>query len=114
MEDKFKLESLFAHARDYVEERIKLVNLNIHDKASRSVSGIAAALIFLIFGLFVLLFLSLALSWWIGQMLEPYLGFLIVGGAYLIIATLFYVNREKWIKLPVMNIFLKNIADDED
>ncbi len=115
MEDKSNIDNLLLHAKDYAEERIKLVNLNLHDKASRALSGVASALVFSVCGIFVLLFLSLALAWWIGKQLdEAFLGFLIVGGAYLLIAIVIYINREKWIRIPVINSFLKNVADEED
>jgi len=115
METQSKIESLLIHMRDYAEERVKLISLTIHDKVARTISDAASFLIFIVIGLFTLLFLSLALSWWIGRQLEePFLGFLIVGGFYLLITILIYVNRGKWIRMPVINAFLKSIADEEN
>jgi hypothetical protein len=117
MEDtnRSQVDKLFLHVREYVEARVRLVSLDLHDKASRGASGVAAGIIFLVFGIFILLFFSLAASWWIGRQTgEPFMGFLAVGGFYLVIGLLIYINRNSWIRKPVINAFLKNIADEED
>jgi len=55
------------------------------------------------------------MAWWIGQTLEqPFLGFLIIGGFYLLLVLLVYANREKWIRTPVVNAFLKGVMDEQD
>jgi len=115
MEEKIKIERLAANVKDYAEERINLIMLNAQEKSAKAIAGTASVLIIIVLGIFTLAFLSFALAWFIGQMLEqPYLGFLIVGGIYLLIGILLWVNREKWIGFPVMNAFLKNIADDDE
>jgi glycerol uptake facilitator-like aquaporin len=115
MEAKSKIDNLFIHVKDYLEERVKLISLNLHEKTSKAVSNVASGLIMFILAIFILLFLSLAASWWIGRALEePALGFLIVGAFYILLTTLIYMNRAKWIGVPLMNVFLKNIADEED
>jgi hypothetical protein len=115
MEEKSKVDSLLLHAKEYVEERIRLVTLEIHDKVTRTLSGIVMSVIISLLSIFVILFFSFALAWWIGRELEGiYIGFLVVGGFYLLVAILIYVNRDKWIATPVMNIFIKNITANEE
>ena len=115
MEEKIKIEHLISHVKEYGEERMNLVMLNAQEKAAKAIAGTASVLILMVLGIFTLAFLSFALAWFIGQLLEqPYLGFLIVGGVYLLAAILLWTNREKWIGLPVMNAFLKNISDDDE
>lgn len=115
MEEKIKIEQLVTHVKEYAEERMNLLMLGAQEKTSKVIAGTSTALIMIVLGVFVLGFLSMALAWYIGQQLEqPFLGFLIVGGFYLVLAVLLWVMREKWIGLPVMNAFIKNIADDED
>ena len=115
MEEKIKIEQLVSHVKEYAEERMNLLMLGAQEKTSRAIAGTSTALIMVVLGVFILGFLSMALAWYVGQQLEqPFLGFLIVGGLYLVVAILLWVNREKWIGFPVMNAFLKNIADDED
>ncbi len=115
MEEKVKIEYLVSHVKEYAEERMNLIMLNAQEKTSKAIAGTASVLILIVLGIFALGFMSTALAWFIGQQLEQaFLGFLIVGGVYLLIAILLWVNREKWIGFPIMNAFLKHIADDED
>jgi len=116
MEEKAKIEQLVSDVKEYGEERMNLFMLNAEEKIAKAIAGTSSLLIMIVLGIFTLAFMSFALAWFIGQLLDqPYLGFLIVGGAYLLVAILCWANRAKWIGLPVMNAFLKNIAgDDED
>jgi len=115
MEEKIKIERLVSNVKDYAEERINLIMLTMQEKTAKAIAGTATVLIVIVLGVFTLAFLSFALAWFIGQQLEqPFLGFLIVGGVYLLIAIVLWANRVRWIGFPVMNAFLKNIADDDD
>jgi len=115
MEEKIKIERLVSNVKDYAEERMNLIMLTLQEKTAKAIAGTASVLILIVLGVFTLAFLSFALAWFIGQMLEqPYLGFLIVGGVYLLTGIILWVNRVKWIGFPVMNAFLKNIADDDE
>jgi hypothetical protein len=110
-----KIERLVSNVKEYAEERINLVMLNAQEKTARAIASTASVLIVIVLGIFTLAFLSFALAWFIGQMLEqPFLGFLIVGGVYLLAAILLWVNRVRWIGFPVMNAFIKSIADDDE
>ncbi len=114
-EIKFNLDSFFGHIKDYAEERLNLVVLNLTDKVSKTVSGIGSVLVVTIFSIFALVFLSTALAWWIGQSLDsPALGFLIVGVFYVLLAIVLFANRDKWIYTPVANAFIKQLTIDED
>jgi len=115
MEEKIKIEQLVSNVKDYAEERMNLIMLNVQEKTAKAIAGTASVLILIILGIFTLGFLSLALAWFLGKILgTAYLGFLIVAGIYLLAAILLWVNRVKWIGFPVMNAFLKNIADDDE
>ena len=115
MEEKVKIEQLVTHVKEYGEERMRLIMLSLQEKTAKAVAGSASVLILVVLGVFTLAFFSFALAWYVGQLLEqPYLGFLIVAGVYLLAAILLWVNREKWIGFPVMNTFIKQISDDDD
>ena len=115
MEEKVKIEHLVSNVKEYAEERLKLIILNAYDKAGRLLSNTVSILILAVISFFVLLFVSFAMAWWIGQALEqPFLGFLIIGGVYLLLVLLVYVNREKWIRTPVINSFLNDVMDEDD
>jgi len=115
MEESSKVDQLAGHVKEYAEERINLIVLNIHDKVSKVLSGAVSFIVLLVFGIFTILFLSFGAAWWIGQELEkPFIGFLITGVFYLIVIALIAVNRKKWIGIPVINAFLKRISDEQD
>src|SRR5947208_13634729 len=104
MDEKSKIDSLASHTKQYAEETLNLLLLNLYEKISRMVSGATAAIIFAAFGVLVLLFASIGLSIWIGRLLGgTFMGFFIVAIFYLLIAVFLYVMRDKWIRLPVVN-----------
>jgi len=115
MEEKIKIERIVSNVKDYAEERLNLIMLRVQEKTAKAIAGTATVLILIVLGVFTLAFLSFALAWFIGQQMnQPFLGFLIVGGVYLLAGILLWANRMRWIGFPMMNAFLKNIADDDD
>lgn len=93
----------------YAEARLNLGVLDFSEKAAKSVSNLASGLIIGIAGGLMLFFMSLSLAWYIGENLESMpLGFLIVGLIYGILGIILFVIREQFIKLPIINIFIRN------
>lgn len=114
MEENTKIESVFQHMRHYLETRLDLFILNSSDKASDIISSIASVLLIAVSMVFVLLFLSIGAALWIGHSYgETSMGFLIVGIFYLVISIVLYIFRYSFIKLPVINKFLKALNYDE-
>jgi hypothetical protein len=115
MEEKNKIEKMFTNIKDYAETRLDIVVLNIQDKATGVISSIASAVILGSLALIVLMFVSIGAAWSLGQYLKsPSIGFFSVGGFYIIVAAVLYINREKWIKLPIINSILKKITFHEN
>jgi hypothetical protein len=55
--------------------------------------------------------LNIGLGLYLGSMLgKSYYGFFVLTGFYLIIGTLFYLFRNKWIREPISNVIIKKIA----
>lgn len=93
----------------YAEARWNLGVLDFSEKAAKSVSNLASGLIIGIAGGLMIFFMSLSLAWYIGETLESMpLGFLIVGLIYGILGIILFVIREQFIKLPIINIFIRN------
>jgi hypothetical protein len=117
MEEKNKIDSLINHVKEYAEQSFNLLLINIYEKVSQMISGATAALIFAVFGIIVLMFLSLGAAIWIGHAMgETFLGFFVIGGFYLLVAAFLFVMRDKWIRLPVVNSVIRSIynAEEED
>ncbi len=104
----------FDTVTEYAEARWNLGVLDLSEKAAKSVSNLASGLIIGVVGGLMLLFMSISLAWYIGQELSSMpLGFLIVGLIYGILGIVLFVVREKFIKLPIINIFIRNFYHEK-
>jgi hypothetical protein len=115
MEGINKVEDLIGKLKLYVETRVDLVTLNFQDKVSEILSSVASSAVVMILGLFVLFFASVGAAWRIGELLKsPSIGFFCVAGFYLILSIIIILNKDKWIKMPIINALLKKININEE
>ncbi|HKR06282.1 MAG TPA: phage holin family protein [Bacteroidia bacterium] len=115
MEGENKVEQLIRNIKEYAETRFDIALLDIQDKISEILSSIASIAIVAIISIFIIFFTSVGAAWWIGQVLHnPSIGFFCVAGFYLLVAIIIIVNRDKWIKLPIINGLLKKININEE
>lgn len=99
----------FDSVTEYAEARWNLGVLDLSEKAAKSVSNLASALIIGIAGGLMAFFMSLSLAWYLGQKLNNMpVGFLIVGLIYGLLGVVLYIVRERFIKLPIINTFIRN------
>lgn len=104
----------FDAITEYAEARWNLGVLDFSEKAAKSVSNLASGLIIGIAGGLMLFFMSLGLAWYIGETLNSMpLGFLIVGLIYGALGAFLFVIREKFIKLPIINTFIRNFYHEK-
>jgi hypothetical protein len=93
---------------NYVDKKIDLLKLHIVEELSRFTAGIAvkAGVLYLFF--FVLIFLSLAAAFFLGEVLDSNgLGFSAIALFYLLLSLIFYLMRRKWVEKPVIKSFIK-------
>ena len=84
--------------------------LNASEKTATTLSSLVAWIIVGIFGIIVLLFLSLGAAWMIGEKMDNHAaGFFLVGGFYAIVGIVLYSIRDKFIKVPLVNSFIKSL-----
>ena len=115
MEEKNNVERLLKHAEEYAETRFDLAVLNVQEKTGNVLSSVASGFLLTVFSLFVILFASIGGAWMLGEHFhDPSIGFFSIAGFYLVIAVLIYVNREKWIRLPIMNALIRKINIHEE
>jgi hypothetical protein len=98
------IETLIKKSGEYLDTKIELTKL----KAINTSSDVLSNMVYLIVKILVIFlftgFVSVAMAIWIGKTIgDYYYGFLIVGGFYLIVLLVIYVQRKKWIKEPVAN-----------
>jgi uncharacterized membrane protein YqjE len=116
MEDSFKIfEELKTSLVNYLNHKASLLKIELAEKISKLLSSLIAISLFAICMLFVLVFISIALSIYIGNKIgEIYVGFLIVSIIHLIFGICIWKMRVRWIQIPMMNFILKQLFDDSE
>ncbi|MDT7828900.1 phage holin family protein [Pricia sp. S334] len=88
-----------ANARSYIETSSQFYKLRGFKVLSKSFIGLVKFLSVGIALIFAMLFLSIGAGFWAGNELgDTYLGFLAVGGVYVIIGLLLYLTRNLYRK----------------
>jgi hypothetical protein len=111
MEDKANLiESLLERAVEYGKTSVELAKLKTVEKTSDVVSTmIPNAFVLAIIGSFML-FLTMGLAFWLGEILgKIYYGFFAVAAFYGIIVIVLHFFMRKWLKKIIRNYFIKQV-----
>lgn len=102
------IESLFANAGEYLENKTELWKLKLIDKTSEAVSSIVEkiVLVFFVIIFFILFNIALALliGYWLGN---SFYGFFIMAGFYGIVGLIIHLSRDKIIKTPITNSLIQ-------
>lgn len=105
---------LTGDIKDYLNLRIQVIRLNITEKISMVLSGFISGGLIAIFYLLFCLFASGALAFWLGAIFESNaLGFICVGGFYLLIAIIFQVINKSF-KSNLTDKFIADLSNDDD
>ncbi len=105
---KHKAEDIFENTTEYLEARWNLAVLNASSKTADAVSTIATTLVIAVLGMIILIFFSVGVALLIGEKLNsPSSGFFYVGLFYVVMGILIYAIKDKYIKLPIINSFIK-------
>jgi sterol desaturase/sphingolipid hydroxylase (fatty acid hydroxylase superfamily) len=92
------LETLVEKAMDYGKTSVKLAKLKALRKATEVVSSFLSHSMVMLLGFSALLFLSLGLAMWLGELLgRSYYGYLLVAAFYLLAAIVFHFLLHKWL-----------------
>ncbi len=96
----------------YVGLRIDYLKLEIIDTISSVFSKIMTIWVSLLLGIIFVSFLLVSLGLFLGKILGAYYwGFLIVAGIFLLLAILFYLLRNKFLKQPLINSMITSLFD---
>lgn len=105
---------LTGDIKDYLNLRIQVIRLNITEKISMVLSGFISGGLIAIFYLLFCLFASAALAFWLGSVFESYaIGFICVGGFYLLIAIVIQVINKS-LKSNLTDKFIADLSNDDD
>ncbi|MET0637176.1 MAG: hypothetical protein ABWZ25_14195 [Chitinophagaceae bacterium] len=113
MEDlKEKTAGLADHVEDLAQTFYKLSVLRITEKATNAVSFAVVVITFSLLGVFTLLFLGIALSWWLGDLTgSRALGFVLGAAAFFVIFLLIALLRKNIVYPLIRDLIIKKVYD---
>lgn len=115
--DTFSIKGVIQKLKEYVENYADLAYLKLVGRSSKILPGIAIGLITMLFGFFVIFYLSIALACFIGELLDSYaLGFAITGLFFFALILLLAIFRRA-VKKMFANFFIKfliGLRKDDD
>ena len=100
-----QLAELLKH---YLGLQTEYVKLDVIDKVVRLLTAAALAILFFLLIIAVMMFLSFAAAYRMGQHIGMAPAFCIVGAFHLLLLVLFFLFHEKWIERPLVR-FLANL-----
>jgi hypothetical protein len=109
---KEKTADLADHVEDFANTFYKLTVLNITQKTTNITSAIILTLLTAILGFLILLFCGIALSWWLGDLVQSRTGGFLLGGAFFLILLLILASIRKKIIFPfIRNLIIRKFYD---
>jgi uncharacterized membrane protein len=106
-------ENIQEQAQSYIENTVAYYKLKSFKVAMKSVTMIVKMSLFFICFLMILLFCSIAGAFLIGQYFNNYaLGFLAVGGIYLVGTILLFLIKDRIIEGPLLEKFSEIFFND--
>lgn len=114
-----ELRELKSEIGEYVRNRFEFSKLHLAGELSKFFSTFMVRTVIFYLMFFVLLFLSLALAFQLGEWMESNsLAFMAVGGIYFVILIIFLVLRKKLVEKPVIQhiiaLLFPNFEDYEE
>lgn len=92
----FNIDKIKNDLEGYIETKIALLKLELNEQIASALGKIAVILLIAIFLFLGVLFLSIAASFKLNTILDSHhLGFLIIGGVYLLLAIIFWLFTDK-------------------
>ncbi len=106
---------LFQEFKNYIELLKEYVKLDSAEKLTVVFSAILTIAILLLLGSIVLLFLTFSLAYYLGDVLDNLpLGFGIIALAVLLLAVIFYSNRNRMVIQPIARFMTRLIITQEN
>jgi len=106
---------ILNHAGDYAETFYKLNLVRLTKKISDVASGVVNSFLIFFISLCILLFISFAGAWWLGDLTNSRaLGFLLIAGFYLLIVFVLILMRKKVISPFIRNTLIRKIYEEKD
>lgn len=106
---------LLLEFKKYLELQKEFVKLDATEKMTVILSAILIVTVLLLLGSIVLLFLTFALAYYLGDVLGSLsLGFSLISAFILLLTVIFYLNRNRMVIQPMARFMTKLILTKED
>lgn len=104
-------EKLISAAGELAETKIELARLKATEKVSESLASTVSIIMVFVFGGCALTIISFGLAFIIGEALDNIsYGFFIIGAVYALTGWIVYINRQKWIRQPLQDLFIRKLT----
>ena len=106
---------LLLEFKKYLELQKEFVKLDATEKMTVILSAILIVTVLLLLGSIILLFLTFALAYYLGDVLGSLsLGFGLISAFILLLTVIFYLNRNRMVIQPMARFMTKLILTKED
>ena len=103
------------HATDYAETFYKLSLVRLTKKVSDIGSGVVNSVLIFFISLCILLFISFAGAWWLGDIVESRAGgFLLIAAFYMLLVVILLLMRKKIISPFIRNTLIRKIYEEKN
>jgi len=110
MEEQSKIEETVDSIKDYINTRYELAVLKASDKVAHIGSNTFSYLPIIFLSVLTALMLSFGLGFYLNHVFESeFLGFIVLGGAYLLIVLILSAIRKNSIAKPFRNMIIKEL-----
>jgi len=107
-------QGLISAVKNYFNLRYEVMQLQLAGKISASGSSLIASVIVSVVALIALLFLSVALAFYLSGLLGSYMkGFSVMGVCYLFLVIFLFVFRKKLLSAPIENKMINELLRDK-
>ena len=98
------INDIYSGTTEYVHLQTKSLKLELYERITNVISSGISASFILLFGLFAFLFMNIGLAFWLSEELQSNkLGFLALGGFYMVVLGIYMIFRNKIAKNKVKN-----------
>jgi hypothetical protein len=109
------VDSLVDETKEYIAVQRELLAMNAYQRVAKFAGGLLSGLLVAVLAFAVLAFCSVALAIWLGTlMVNMALGFLIVGGLYLVVFLAFWFIWRGGMKDRFALNIINSFHDDKD
>ncbi len=103
---------IFERLQEYGKTSYELIKLRTVEKTVRFLSNLASRTVVILVTSMFLMFLSIGLAIWFGQMFgEVYLGFLCVAGLYGLVGVILFFFLKNWLRKKFSNAMITSLLN---